>query len=69
MEFGQSAKCTICKKEVEVEGDYHRYTCDLAGIDMVFYACKGDCDLKFRGEYVDPFKDDPIKDRFEILDL
>lgn len=65
MEFGQSTKCTICKKEIE--GDHHRYTSDMMGLDMVFYACKGDCNLKFRGEYVEPFEE--IDNRFEILDL
>ena len=65
MEFGQSTKCTICKKDID--GDYHRYTSDMLGMDFVFYVCKGDCNLKFRGEYIEPFKS--IDTRFEILDL
>ena len=65
MRFGQEFICHICKKEPV--GDYHRYTCDIAGIDMEFYTCKGDCDKKFRGEYVEPFE--PIKNRWEILDI
>lgn len=65
MRFGQEFICNICKKEIG--GDYHRYTCDIVGIDMVFYTCQGDCHKKFRGEHVDPFEE--IDNRFEILDL
>ena len=65
MEFGQSFICNICKKEPV--GDYHRYTSDIGGMDLVFYTCQGDCDKEFSGEYVEPFK--PIENRFEILDL
>ena len=58
--------CNICKKAIE--GDYHRYTCDIAGMDIEFYTCgEGDCDKKFRSEYVEPFE--TIDSRFEILDL
>lgn len=60
MRFGQEFKCNICKKEPI--GDYHRYYCDIAGIDMEFYTCHGECNKKFRGEYVDPFE--PIETRF-----
>ena len=65
MEFGNTTKCHICKKETD--GNCHRYTCDIAGIDMAFYTHHGDCDKEFRGEYVTPFES--IDNRFEILDL
>ena len=65
MEFGQAFICHTCKKKPD--GDYHRYTCDIAGIDMEFYACKGDCNKKFKGEYVEPFES--IENRWGILDL
>jgi hypothetical protein len=67
MEFGHTFKCHICKKEID--GNYHRYTCDISGIDLEFYTCIGKCNKFFRGEYVDPFEEDPIDNRFEILDL
>ncbi len=65
MNFGHDSNCNICKKEID--GDYHRYTSDMLGMDFVFYVCEGDCNKKFRGEYVDPFVE--IDNRFEILDL
>jgi len=65
MEFGQSFTCSICKKNIE--GDYHRHTSDMLGLDMVFYTCKGECNKKFKGEYIEPFIE--IDNRFEILDL
>ena len=65
MDFGYMFKCNICKKEPI--GDYHRYTCNIGGIDMEFYTCPGGCDKKFRNEYVPPFE--PIENRFDILDL
>ncbi len=65
MEFGTTTKCHICGEEIV--GDYHRYTCDIVGIDMEFYACHGECALKFSGEYVEPFE--PVESRWHILDL
>ena len=65
MRFGQEFVCSICRKEID--GDYHRYTSDMLGMDMEFYACKGDGNLKFRGEYIEPFE--PVKSRWQILDL
>ena len=65
MEFGHTEKCFICKKYPT--GMHHRYTSDMLGLDMVFYACEGDCDKIFRGEYVEPFEE--IENRFEIMDL
>ncbi len=65
MELGHTTNCHICKKSID--GDYHRYTCDVVGIDMEFYTHPGDCDKVFNGEYVEPFKH--IDNRFEILDL
>ncbi len=67
MRFGQEFVCNICKKAIN--SDYHGYNCVIAGIDMTFYTCKGKCNEKFRGEYINPFKDEPIETRFEILDL
>ena len=67
MEFGSTEKCSICKKYPE--GRYHKYTSDILGMDLVFYACEGDCNKKFRSEYVEPFKPIPIKNRWELLDL
>lgn len=67
MNFGQDFNCSICRKEID--GDYHGYTSKFAGIDMVFYSCAGACNEKFRSEYIEPFKDKPIKNRWEILDL
>jgi len=66
--FGQDFICHICRKEID--GDYHRYTCDIASIDMVFYTCQGDCNKEFRGEYIEPFISiEPIKNRWDILDI
>ena len=65
MNFGQSFTCSICRKDID--GDYHRYTSDMLGMDFVFYVCKGDCNEKFRSEYIEPFR--PIKNRWEILDI
>lgn len=65
MRFGHTTDCHVCRKEIV--GDYHKYTCDIAGIDLEFYACQGDCNKKFRGDYIEPF--DPIKNRFDIMDL
>jgi len=65
MNIGQEFICNICKA-VPV-GNYHRYTCNYASIDMKFYACSGLCDKKFRNEYVEPFE--PITSRFDILDI
>lgn len=65
MKFGHTFECQICKKELL--GVYCRYTSDMLGMDLEFFTHPGDCDKKFRGEYVDPFE--PIDDRFEILDL
>lgn len=75
MRFGHTFECQICKKELL--GVYHRYHCDIAGMDLEFFTHSGDCDKKFRDEYVEPFKDvpcvdiinEPIDNRFEILDL
>ncbi len=70
MIFGNSFNCHTCHKDIDVA--YHRYHCDIAGIDLEFFTHPGDCDKKFRGEYVDPFvepEDEPILDRSEILDL
>lgn len=65
MNFGQDFNCSICRKEID--GDYHRYTSDMLGMDMEFFACKGDCDLKFQDEYVGPFES--VENRWSILDL
>ncbi len=65
MEFGKEEICHICRGYPQ--GRVHRYTSDMLGMDYAFYTCEGDCDKKFRGEYVDPFE--PIYSRFEILDL
>jgi hypothetical protein len=68
MNFGQDFVCSICRKEID--GDYHRYTSDMLGMDFVFYTCAdGKCHDLFRGEYVEPFEDKPIKKRWEILDF
>jgi hypothetical protein len=68
MNFGQSFTCSICKKDID--GDYHRYTSDMLGMDFVFYTCaEGKCNEVFRGEYVEPFVDKPIKSRWQILDI
>jgi hypothetical protein len=71
MNFGQDFICATCKKEPS--GDYHIHNCAMTGIDLVFYTCKGECNAKFRSEYIEPFKDefkdDSIDNRFEILDL
>ena len=71
MKFGREFRCPICKKDID--GDYHRYTCEYAGIDMEFYTCDGDCNKKFRDEYVEPFNSveifEKIESRFDILDL
>ncbi len=65
MKFGQEFRCHICKGDID--NNYHRYYCDIAGMDLEFFVHDGDCNAKFRGEYVDPFE--PIDNRFEILDL
>ncbi len=65
MRFGQEFKCNICKKEPI--DNYHRYTCDIVGIDMVFYTCMGECDKKFHSEYIKPFES--VSSRWELLDL
>ncbi len=57
----------MCEKEIS--GNYHKYTCDTAGIDFEFYICYGDCNKKFCDSFMGSIKDDPIKTRFEILDL
>ncbi len=67
MNFGQDFICNICKEAID--DDYHRYTCDIAGINYEFYTCKGECNKKFRGEYIDPFADKPPLKRWQILDL
>ena len=71
MIFGNTFSCHICKKPIE--DDYHRYHCDIAGIDLEFFTCnEGDCDKKFRGEYVDPFKEpepEVMLERWELLDF
>lgn len=65
MNFGRSTDCQICRKKIE--GDYCRYYCTFAGIDMEFYTHPGECNNKFRGEYVEPFES--IGSRWEILDI
>ena len=70
MEFGKSFICCTCRKDIDVA--YHRYNCDIVGIDLEFFTHPGDCNKKFRSEYVDPFvepEDEPIENRSEILDL
>jgi len=66
MRFGSEEICNICKKSI-IDKDCHRYTSEMLGMDYVFYTCKGECNKKFRGEYVEPFVE--IETRFEILDL
>ena len=56
-------KCFICEKEIE--GDYHRFICEIPGIDEVLYTHKGICHDKFCGIE----KEDIITNRFELLDL
>jgi hypothetical protein len=71
MRFGQEFICNICKKNI-MDEDYHRYTTDMLGMDMMFYACDGECNKKFREEYVDPFEEEPediIENRWQILDI
>ena len=57
-------RCHICKKEIE--GNYHKHTCDIDGIDEEFYTHPGDCDKKFLDESTNK---KPANSRFEILDL
>ncbi len=65
MNFGQEFICSLCKKKLE--GDYHKYTCNYASINMEFYACSGLCNNRFRSEYVEPFE--VVESRWQILDL
>lgn len=52
--FGDLITCHICKKEII--GNYHRFHCDISGIDEVLITHPGDCYNKFRGDYVEPFE-------------
>ena len=67
MDFGNTFKCQMCNGDID--GDYQRYYHTIGDIKLEFFTHPGICNDKFRSEYVDPFMDIPIENRFEILDL
>ena len=65
-------KCYICKKEIEEEV-CHTAHCSIPSIDEVLFIHTGVCYDKFTGichiKFDDTQEDEPVKNRWEILDL